>query len=101
MARGHQKIQAQQKNAAKQAQLKKGKSSDQKKAAAAALTFSCSVCKVSAINKVHTWGVQDTGLILAWGVQDTGSILAWGVQDTRLILAWGVQDTGSILDLRS
>ena len=44
MTRGQQKIQAQQKNAAKQAKAKKGLS-DQKKAAQAALVFSCPVCK--------------------------------------------------------
>ena len=46
MARGQQKIQSQQKNAEKQAKLKKGGGSDQKKAAAAALVYMCSVCKV-------------------------------------------------------
>jgi hypothetical protein len=45
MARGQQKIQSQQKNAEKQAKLKKGEASNQKKAAAAALTYTCSVCK--------------------------------------------------------
>jgi len=45
MARGHQKIQSQQKNAEKQAKMKKGQSSDQKKAAQAALVYSCAVCK--------------------------------------------------------
>lgn len=43
MARGQQKIQAQQKNAAKQAAKKK--SSDQKAAAQKALVFTCAVCK--------------------------------------------------------
>ena len=47
MARGHQKIQAQQKNAEKKAKMKKGSSQDAKKSAAAALKFSCTVCKVS------------------------------------------------------
>ncbi|KAK7899023.1 hypothetical protein WMY93_019876 [Mugilogobius chulae] len=45
MARGHQKIQSQQKNAKKQAEMKKAKGHDQKTAAKAALVFSCSVCK--------------------------------------------------------
>lgn len=45
MARGQQKIQSQQKNAEKQAKQKKGQGSDQKKAAQAALVYSCSVCK--------------------------------------------------------
>ena len=45
MTRGQQKAQAQQKNAAKQAKMKKQSSHDQKKAAAAALVFSCPVCK--------------------------------------------------------
>jgi len=45
MARGHQKIQSQQKNAEKQAKMKKAQGSDQKKAAQAALVFSCTVCK--------------------------------------------------------
>lgn len=45
MARGHQKIQSQQKNAEKQAKQKKSQGSDQKKAAAAALTYVCAVCK--------------------------------------------------------
>lgn len=44
MTRGQQKIQAQQKNAAKQSKAKKG-SHDQKKAAQAALVYSCPVCK--------------------------------------------------------
>lgn len=46
MARGHQKIQSQQKNAKKQAEMKKSKGHDQKMAAKAALVFTCSVCKV-------------------------------------------------------
>uniref|UniRef100_A0A8C6SEQ8 Zinc finger protein 706 n=1 Tax=Neogobius melanostomus TaxID=47308 RepID=A0A8C6SEQ8_9GOBI len=45
MARGHQKAQAQQKNAKKQAEMKKAKGHDQKTAAKAALVFTCSVCK--------------------------------------------------------
>ena len=45
MARGQQKIQSQQKNAAKQAKAKKA-DVNQKKAAAKALTFVCTVCKV-------------------------------------------------------
>jgi len=45
MARGQQKIQSQQKNAEKQAKLKKGQGTDQKKSAAAALVYSCAVCK--------------------------------------------------------
>ncbi|KAI3358624.1 hypothetical protein L3Q82_015038, partial [Scortum barcoo] len=47
MARGHQKIQSQQKNAKKQADLKKSKGHDQKTAAKAALVFTCAVCRVS------------------------------------------------------
>uniref|UniRef100_A0A3P9J823 Small EDRK-rich factor-like N-terminal domain-containing protein n=1 Tax=Oryzias latipes TaxID=8090 RepID=A0A3P9J823_ORYLA len=46
MARGHQKIQSQQKNAKKQAEMKKAKGHDQKTAAKAALVFTCSVCKL-------------------------------------------------------
>ena len=48
MARGHQKIKSQKKNAKKAAAIKTGTTSyaDQKKAAAKALTFSCPVCKV-------------------------------------------------------
>ena len=49
MARGHQKIQSQQKAAEKQAKLKKQSghsANDQKKAAQVALKASCSVCKV-------------------------------------------------------
>ncbi|CAG5106524.1 Oidioi.mRNA.OKI2018_I69.chr1.g2883.t1.cds [Oikopleura dioica] len=45
MARGQQKIQSQQKNAERQAKLKKQKGSDQKAAAAKALKFLCAVCK--------------------------------------------------------
>lgn len=46
MARGQQKIQSQQKNAEKQAKLKKAAGGgDSKKAAAKALIFSCTVCK--------------------------------------------------------
>ncbi|KAI3386079.1 hypothetical protein SNEBB_001047 [Seison nebaliae] len=44
MARGQQKIQSQQKNAAKKAAKAKGQSQDQKKAAAKALTIKCAVC---------------------------------------------------------
>ncbi|VDQ17123.1 unnamed protein product [Trichobilharzia regenti] len=44
MARGQQKIQSQQKNAKKQAEMKKS-SIDQKKAAAKALNHTCPVCK--------------------------------------------------------
>lgn len=47
MARGHQKIQSQQRNAKKQAEQKKAKGHDQKTAAKAALVFTCSVCRVS------------------------------------------------------
>jgi len=46
MARGQQKIESQQKNAEKSAKSKKGGLADQKKSAAAALIFTCSVCKV-------------------------------------------------------
>uniref|UniRef100_A0A3Q0SEK6 Small EDRK-rich factor-like N-terminal domain-containing protein n=1 Tax=Amphilophus citrinellus TaxID=61819 RepID=A0A3Q0SEK6_AMPCI len=49
MARGHQKIQSQQKNAKKQAEMKKAKGHDQKTAAKAALVFTCSVCKNGSI----------------------------------------------------
>ncbi|KTG45596.1 hypothetical protein cypCar_00015005, partial [Cyprinus carpio] len=45
MARGHQKIQSQQKNAKKQAEIKKSKGHDQKTAAKAALVFTCAVCR--------------------------------------------------------
>ncbi|CAH8860801.1 unnamed protein product [Trichobilharzia szidati] len=44
MARGQQKIQSQQKNAKKQAEMKKS-NIDQKKAAAKALNYTCPVCK--------------------------------------------------------
>ena len=50
MARGHQKIQSQQKAqeaAAKRKKQEGHSSADQKKAASAALKASCSVCKVS------------------------------------------------------
>ena len=53
MARGQQKIQSQQKNAEKQAKLKKGQASDQKKAAAAALVYTCTVCKVNSPNPIN------------------------------------------------
>ena len=46
MARGHQKLQSQQKNAKKQAEAKKSKGHDQKAAAKAALVFTCTVCRV-------------------------------------------------------
>ena len=46
MARGHQKIQSQQKNAEKKAAMKKTLSHDQKKAAQKALVHTCTVCKV-------------------------------------------------------
>ena len=45
MARGQQKIQAQQKNAAKQAKMKKAAGSDQKAAAKKALIYTCPVCR--------------------------------------------------------
>ena len=45
MARRQQKIQSQQKNAQKKAAQKKGQT-DQKAAAAKALTYTCTVCKV-------------------------------------------------------
>ncbi|GAA6065804.1 zinc finger protein 706 isoform X2 [Tachysurus ichikawai] len=45
MARGHQKIQSQQKNAKKQAEIKKSKGHDQKTAAKAALVYTCGVCR--------------------------------------------------------
>ncbi|KAI6173612.1 4F5 domain-containing protein [Aphelenchoides besseyi] len=44
MARGHQKLQSQQKNQKKQEAAKKGQSSDQKAAAQKALQFKCTVC---------------------------------------------------------
>ncbi|XP_054478189.1 zinc finger protein 706-like [Anoplopoma fimbria] len=44
MARGHQKFQSQQKNAKKQADIKKSKDHDQKEAAKAALVYMCTVC---------------------------------------------------------
>lgn len=44
MARGQQKIQSQQRNAKKQAELKKS-NVDQKKAASKALIHTCTVCK--------------------------------------------------------
>ncbi|CAB1320296.1 zinc finger protein 706-like [Oncorhynchus nerka] len=44
MARGHQKVQSQQKNAKKQAEAKKAKGHDQKTAAKAALVHTCGVC---------------------------------------------------------
>ncbi|KAI6191821.1 hypothetical protein M3Y97_00269400 [Aphelenchoides bicaudatus] len=44
MARGHQKLQSQQKNAKKQADAKKASGSDQKTAAAKALIYKCAVC---------------------------------------------------------
>lgn len=46
MARGQQKIQSQQKNAARQAAAKKAAGSDQKAAALKALVHTCAVCKV-------------------------------------------------------
>merc|ERR1711933_241138 len=45
MARGQQKIQSQQKNAERQAKMKKAKGSDQRKAAQAALKIICGVCR--------------------------------------------------------
>ncbi len=50
MARGHQKIQSQQKAAEKQAKMKKQQghnANDQKKAAEAGLKSKCAVCMVS------------------------------------------------------
>ena len=45
MARGQQKIQSQQKAAAKQAKLKKSAGSDQKASAKKALVHTCPVCR--------------------------------------------------------
>ncbi|KAF3833937.1 hypothetical protein F7725_025141 [Dissostichus mawsoni] len=45
MARGHQKLQSQQKNAKKQTEMKKAKGHDQKTAAKAALVFTWLVCR--------------------------------------------------------
>lgn len=45
MARGQQKIQSQQKAAAKQAKLKKGAGPDQKESAKKALVYTCPVCR--------------------------------------------------------
>ena len=47
MARGQQKIQSQQKNAERQAKMKKAKSGDNKKSAQAALVIICPVGKIS------------------------------------------------------
>jgi len=47
MARGHQKIQSQQKNAKKAAEKKKGQAADQKTSAMVALVHTCPVCRVS------------------------------------------------------
>ena len=47
MARGQQKIQSQQKAQEKAKKLAKAGGPDQKKAAQAALTWQCSVCKVN------------------------------------------------------
>lgn len=46
MARGHQKFQSQQRNAKKQADIKKSKGHDQKAAAKPALVYTCTVCRV-------------------------------------------------------
>lgn len=56
MARGHQKFQSQQKNAKKQAEIKKSKGHDQKAAAKAALVYTCTVCRVckSVVNAMFT-----------------------------------------------
>ena len=59
MARGHQKIQSQQKAQEKAAKIKKQEghsASDQKKSAAAALKASCAVCKVNF--SFHPYSVQ-------------------------------------------
>ncbi|XP_056268350.1 zinc finger protein 706-like [Pseudoliparis swirei] len=45
MARGHQKIQSQQKNAKKAAEKKKGQAADQKTSAMVALVHTCPVCR--------------------------------------------------------
>lgn len=58
MARGQQKIQAQQKNAKKASEKKKGQGADQKTAAKAALVHTCPVCKVSGpACRGSEWGV--------------------------------------------
>jgi len=65
MARGHQKIQSQQKNAEKQAKMKKSQGSDQKKAAQAALVYVCAVCKarVLALTGINVHAVFLPGFI--------------------------------------
>lgn len=51
MARGHQKVQSQQKNLEKQQGQKKGTSKkDSQSAAAKALIYSCTICKVTGSN---------------------------------------------------
>lgn len=60
MARGHQKFQSQQKNAKKQADIKKSKGHDQKAAAKAALVYTCTVCRVCALD--YKWNAE----ILYW-----------------------------------
>ena len=54
MARGQQKIQSQQKKAKEMEKKKKAQGHDQKKAAQAALTYLCTVCKVT-IHKVYSF----------------------------------------------
>lgn len=61
MARGHQKLQAQAKNQKRQEEMKKGKGSDQKTAAQAALHHKCSVCMVSQSIDKHTYFICCVG----------------------------------------
>ena len=51
MTRGQQKIQSQQRNAKKQADLKKG--TDQRKTAEVSLVYQCIVCKVNSFSKIN------------------------------------------------
>lgn len=59
MARGHQKIQSQQKNAKKQADIKKAKGHDQKAAAKAALVYTCAVCRVCSQAKTERYRIYE------------------------------------------
>lgn len=53
MARGHQKIQSQKKNAEKKAKIAKAQGHDQKSAAKKALVHTCTVCKVIIVMSLY------------------------------------------------
>lgn len=86
MARGHQKIQSQQKNAEKQAKMKKSQGSDQKKAAQAALVYVCAVCKACIF--VHTGSDVTVVIFMARLVQCCYKVLLLFLSFSSKCYSW-------------